>query len=176
MGRVYAVASRVLVHIEGKDCGQAAKVKSLVSEMSPKILQVGSELQAAGCGAASYPWMDKAEKDKTMRDERWPAVGHLLSREWFCRGWVVQEAALARTAVVHWGNEEFELDAMWRCVIGPIGAAPNSGEIGIYWIQESPSIQICIFYDTSQKQTVTRRKRSRVCSCLYSSKGPAVSM
>ncbi|KAF4628209.1 hypothetical protein G7Y89_g9940 [Cudoniella acicularis] len=40
--------------------------------------------------------------------ERWYLLIKLLRNQWFSRRWVIQELALAREAVVHWGREKMQ--------------------------------------------------------------------
>lgn len=48
-----------------------------------------------------------------------PAISRLMHRPWFRRGWVIQEAAYARTATFHCGDQQVSL-ADFRCAVSNI--------------------------------------------------------
>lgn len=101
MGVIYSNASRVLICL-GEDVeGHAQKAMSLVKDVSNMIAKTLPECEKT---YDSFPYL--APDDPWLRDDRWRAYNSLLSRPWFRRGWVVQEAALARDAVVLWGEAE----------------------------------------------------------------------
>lgn len=101
MGKIYSSASRVLICLGNDDEGHAQKAMSLVKDLSNMIAKT---LHECGQTYNSFPYL--APDDPWFQDERWPAYSSLLSRPWFHRGWVLQEAALARDAVVLWGGAE----------------------------------------------------------------------
>ncbi|KAJ4388623.1 hypothetical protein N0V93_006082 [Gnomoniopsis smithogilvyi] len=101
MGKIYSGASRVLIHLGMNDNGHGADAVSLLQAVS---LMVAKTLPGCGTVRDSFPYPD--ENDPLVLDERWSSVDAMLKQEWFHRGWVVQEAALAKDAVVLWGNSE----------------------------------------------------------------------
>lgn len=127
MGRVFATATRVLIHITGEDGGSASTVASLTSEMDFQIRQALGEVDSKGQQA---PRLTPEEKDRTLLDTRWASVACLLSKPWFTRGWVVQEAALAKKAVITWGTESIDYDALMRSLLW---VAFRCREIDVKW-------------------------------------------
>lgn len=101
MGEIYSNASRVLICLGEDDEGHAQKAMSLVKDVSTMVAKTLPE-----CGQTynSFPYF--ASDDPWLQDDRWPAYDSLLSRPWFRRGWVLQEATLAQDAVVLWGEAE----------------------------------------------------------------------
>lgn len=68
-------------------------------------------------------WLDKEEDDANelcsteSTDERhWAAVGNVLGRPWFHRGWVVQEAILPPDVIFFLGTRSFDINTMWKLV------------------------------------------------------------
>ncbi|KAF3767823.1 HET-domain-containing protein, partial [Cryphonectria parasitica EP155] len=76
MGKIYSCSRRTLIHIIGNDNGHAASVQSLVSLLDKSI---NHEL-------------NKIDPENDY-------VSLLLAQPWFHRGWVIQEAVLAKDAV-----------------------------------------------------------------------------
>lgn len=56
----------------------------------------------------SMPYPDR--HDPILSDARWSSFLALLKQDWFSRGWVIQEAALARLALIIWGSTEIPWD------------------------------------------------------------------
>ncbi|KAK7704583.1 hypothetical protein SLS64_008347 [Diaporthe eres] len=57
-----------------------------------------------GDNLATAPYPSAEEIQLVMEDPRLQSVKYLLDHQWFERGWVIQEAVLARDAVVIWGS------------------------------------------------------------------------
>lgn len=127
MGQVYSKASKVLIHIAGNDQGHASQLASLVSEMNDYVQQTLKSM--ADTGSKSFPYLGAEDRTKVSQDTRWESMRLALSQPWFSRGWVVQEAALACTAMFLWGSQEIPFDwilrtATWsycRCFAETIG-------------------------------------------------------
>lgn len=98
MGRIYREATRVLIYLGPEDGGHGADAVSLLQAVSGMITQT---LQDIG-EHKRFPYPD--DNDPFIHDERWPAVNEMVKCQWFQRGWVVQEAALAKDAVMLWGD------------------------------------------------------------------------
>lgn len=101
MGKIYSNAYRVLICLGKDDGGNAQKAMSLVKDVSDMVVQTLPECEQT---YGSFPWLNP--NARLLQDDRWPAYHSLLSRPWFRRGWVVQEAALAKDVVVLWGEAE----------------------------------------------------------------------
>lgn len=101
MGKIYSSASRVLICLGNDDKGHARRAMSLVEDLSNMIAKTLTECEQTG---DEFPHL--APGDPLHKDDRWPAYSSLASRPWFGRGWVLQEAALARDAVILWGDAE----------------------------------------------------------------------
>jgi hypothetical protein len=54
--------------------------------------------------------LDVSNFDRVMQDEsrkkRWQALEDLFQNKWFTRRWVLQDVALARSAILHWGKKK----------------------------------------------------------------------
>lgn len=101
MGKIYSSASRVLICLGNDDEGHAWRAMSLVEDLSSMIAKSLIECEQTG---DSFPYL--APDDPWFQDDRWPAYSSLAFRPWFRRGWVLQEAVLARDAVLLWGEAE----------------------------------------------------------------------
>ncbi|KAG6365916.1 hypothetical protein INS49_000092 [Diaporthe citri] len=98
LGPIYNRARRVLVHLAGDDGGHAHRAATFVSEKLVMIRQM------PGDNLATAPYPSAEEIQLVMEDPRLQSVKCLLDHQWFERGWVIQEAVLARDAVVIWGS------------------------------------------------------------------------
>lgn len=102
MGQIYSRSRRVLIHIPGGDEGHAPHVASLVTDVDSMVRLT---LREIGLGFDHFPWPDLNLKRKAMEDSRWWSFTILSRKPWFQRGWVVQEAGLARHASILWGAQ-----------------------------------------------------------------------
>jgi hypothetical protein len=103
MGRIYAAAIRVLVVLGPDPAGQAAAASSLVKDVHAMVRRtLATPPVAPDLAWDSFP--HPALDEPLLTDPRWSALGKLVSQPWFARGWVVQEAGLARESVVLWGD------------------------------------------------------------------------
>lgn len=101
MSKIFSNASRVLICLGEDDEGHARKAMSLVKDVSNMVAKTLPECEQT---YDSFPYL--APNDPWLYDDRWPAYNSMISRPWFRRGWVLQEAALAQDAVVLWGEAE----------------------------------------------------------------------
>lgn len=101
MGKIYGAASCVLIFLGVADNGNSQKAMTLVREVSDMVSRT---LEQCSQELDSFPHL--ALDDPLLNDERWEAFDEMMSRPWFERGWVVQEAALAKTAIVLWGTSQ----------------------------------------------------------------------
>lgn len=113
MGRIYARARRVLIHVAGPEEGHASCVASLVADVDSMVRLTMSDI---GRGFDHFPWPDPILKTRAMEDIRWASFTVLSRKPWFKRGWVIQEAGLAQKATILWGDHtEIDWQAFMRC-------------------------------------------------------------
>ena len=99
MSRIYGRARRVLICL-GPDANSHAKdTADLVSDVRQ---WVRATVASTGGSRGSYRFMDQSQWPIT--DPRWAGLCFMTGLDWFQRGWVVQEAGLARDAQVLWGE------------------------------------------------------------------------
>lgn len=98
MGLIYNRATRVLIHLAGDDSGHAHGVATFVSEKLAVIRQSYSKDPGA------VPLLSAEELQLLTEDPRFQSAKHLLDHSWFERGWVIQEAVLAKDAVIIWDS------------------------------------------------------------------------
>jgi hypothetical protein len=99
MGQIYRSADRVLIFIGSNDCGHGPNVSSLVDEMSAMIKPA---LERPDPDGDSIPYLE--DDAPILKDTRWESFEYLLEQSWFTRGWVAQEAALAKDGQIIWGE------------------------------------------------------------------------
>lgn len=111
MGQIYGQASQVRICLGYGDDGHAEEVTAFLYRFN----RMFEEALRTRKGWDSFPW--PGPDDPVLRDPAWKSLAFLLQQPWFCRGWVVQEAGLARQACVHWGTEKFSWLSLIRAVI-----------------------------------------------------------
>ncbi|KAH7088309.1 heterokaryon incompatibility protein-domain-containing protein [Paraphoma chrysanthemicola] len=109
MGRIFRAAERVLIFIGADDMGHGEQVSSLFKDMNEMI---ESGLEQAGRTQDAFPYPD--EDAPIFRDSRWKSYEYLLEQEWFKRGWVVQEAAVAQLCRILWGRYELAWEHLMK--------------------------------------------------------------
>lgn len=92
MGQIYGRATRVLICLGPDDGVHARQAESLLCEFNDWFQKT---LDALSGEKDRFPRADAAAS-LLARDPRWASVAVLAREPWFRRGWVVQEAALAR--------------------------------------------------------------------------------
>lgn len=106
MGRIYASSQRTLVCL-GHDNGDHARgVASLIADVNQMVQET--------CNSPGFSWEPDCfpwplPDDPLANDSRCQSIDHLFLHPWFSRGWVVQEAALGREAIILWAGCEFLL-------------------------------------------------------------------
>lgn len=98
MGPIYKQARRVLIHLAGDDGGHAHGVSTFVSE---KLAIIRRQMPVDEL--ARFPHPSAEETQLVSEDPRLQSIKHMLEHPWFERGWVIQEAVLARDSVIIWG-------------------------------------------------------------------------
>lgn len=63
-------------------------------------------------GINSFPWLDAG--DPLVNDSRWQSLVVMTRLAWFTRGWVVQEVALGREALILWAGFEMSWSVLSR--------------------------------------------------------------
>lgn len=111
MGQIYSRASRVRICV-GRDHNDHAESVAAFLYLFNQMFE--SALQTAR-GWDSFPW--PKPNDPILKHPGWKSVAFLLRQPWFYRGWVVQEAGLAREAWIHWGAETFSWRGLVRAVV-----------------------------------------------------------
>lgn len=113
MGRIYAKSSRTLIclgrHPRSRQYSQdvAALVEGVNDMMNRKF---ASPDFSWDWGSFPFP----REDEPLLHDEKWISWEKLGKCDWFRRGWVMQEAALAREAVVLWADAEIQWISILR--------------------------------------------------------------
>ncbi|KAF1362167.1 hypothetical protein EJ07DRAFT_164021 [Lizonia empirigonia] len=106
MSMIYRKATQVLIYM-GEDLeGHGPHVQSLLEEVWSMF---DAELKKIPLTWDSFPYYKNVP---FVDDARWASVFALLKQEWFVRGWVVREAALARTGRVIWDQGEFDWEKL----------------------------------------------------------------
>jgi hypothetical protein len=113
MGKIYRKAERVRLYIGPDDDHQGPGASSLLDEVGHMVQSIWATLDPSLWDQFPHPDAD----DPIMIDPRWQCLHKLLAESWFDRGWVVQEAALARQARVVWGDYTFEWDSLMRVAV-----------------------------------------------------------
>lgn len=109
MAKIYRAAQRVLIYIGPGDNGQGPAVCSLLNEVDEMITETSKTVDMSW---DSFPY--PAEDHPLLTDPRWSVLHDLLAQDWFDRGWVVQEAALASKSEVFWGESRIDWDKLMR--------------------------------------------------------------
>src|SRR3569833_103922 len=98
MDRIYVLAAQVDIWI-GKGNRDSAQVFSLISKLAD-LLQTNKTAQLHLNDPEAF---EQCGLPSPLKDN-WEAFMAFFERNWFRRSWIVQEAALARKSVVHWGG------------------------------------------------------------------------
>ncbi|KAK0736632.1 heterokaryon incompatibility protein-domain-containing protein [Apiosordaria backusii] len=110
MGEVYGQAKRVLLYLGEDSDQQGEAVRSLVHEIEGMVLE---GIKAAGKSWNTFPTLNPEERERFLGDARWQAFINMTHQPWFTRGWVIQEAGLARDGLMLWGKTEIS----WRSFV-----------------------------------------------------------
>lgn len=101
MSRIYSEARRVLICLGPDDRGHAKDAARLVSEVSQWVQK---QVDLTDGKRNSFPYIKSDEWP--MSDQRWVTLFAMVRSHWFGRGWVIQEAGLAKDAQILWGDVE----------------------------------------------------------------------
>ncbi|KAL7953106.1 HET domain-containing protein [Trichoderma compactum] len=97
MNRIYKDASHVLVWLGLDSNGEAVSAFSLIHNLHTTLQNAGGESHARP--------VDNLEQE--VKNNR-RALQSLTSRNWFKRGWIVQEIGTAAPATMFWGDAEID--------------------------------------------------------------------
>lgn len=106
MGRVYSSAQMVLITLGNDETRRkpAKEAASIISEVNQMVLRTLASPKCQDRDWDSFPFPPR--NDPLLSDQRWESVAILVDQPWFNRGWVIQEAGLARDAKILWGSVE----------------------------------------------------------------------
>ncbi|KAF2467224.1 HET-domain-containing protein [Lindgomyces ingoldianus] len=109
MGDVFGSAKRVLICVGADSEFHAPAVQALVGDVNAMMDRSFANMDLEN---DKFPWILK--DNDLLKDPRWSSLKELLSVPWFHRGWVIQEALLAATATVKWGETEISWELLGR--------------------------------------------------------------
>jgi hypothetical protein len=112
MGQIYRAAKRVLIYMGSDENSHGPQLCSLLDDVNKMIYDTCKRIDMSW---NSFPF--PGEDDPILVDARWESMYHLLSEDWFSRGWVVREAAVAEDGQVIWGQSEFTWEQLMRTYI-----------------------------------------------------------
>lgn len=112
MARIYRCASHVLICLDNDDGGHAARASIMLSRISERIQSIASTISSEDWDA--FP---RTNLSDDLHDAYFRSLVELLSQDWFTRGWVIREAALARTATVIWGTTHFAWEQLMQTLV-----------------------------------------------------------
>lgn len=103
MGDIYKKSKLTWVCLGSRpeDQKHAQVAADFVSEVDGMIRRVFDDPEFSW-GAGQFPKVK--EDDPIITDDRWKSWVYFVSRPWFGRGWVVQEAALGREVCILWAG------------------------------------------------------------------------
>lgn len=103
MGKIYSEAEEVLMCMGPDPNGCAESLRSLFEDINVMLDEIIPQISGDW---NSFPPADV--KNPLVHDDRWKAFRVFREHAWFWRGWVVQEASLARKAHFLWGDTRIE--------------------------------------------------------------------
>jgi hypothetical protein len=105
MGQIYSAAKRVVIYVGSDKEEHGPRLCSLLDDVNTMIDDICKRIDMSW---DSFPY--PGEDDLIPVDARWESMYHLLGENWFNRGWVVREVAVAQDGQVIWGQSDFT----WR--------------------------------------------------------------
>jgi len=131
MGNVYKKARQVVAWIDRDDAHLAEDCFALIHDTVSFL-----DREYISSGQKYFSPLEKASCPISSDQKRWDGVRKLLSKDWFLRAWVVQEAGLGKACMLNWGPYDIPfVDVVelmyfieWRSDLGPftgnLGATP----------------------------------------------------
>ncbi|KAH5165763.1 hypothetical protein HBI38_051170 [Parastagonospora nodorum] len=112
MSKIYRAAKRVLIHVGPDLDDHGPALCSLLEDVDQLIQETCKNIDMSW---DSFPY--PKENEPFQDDSRWDSLFIFLGQAWFDRGWVVQEAALARQGEVIWGRSRFSWEKLMRVYV-----------------------------------------------------------
>lgn len=114
MSRIYSCSQRTLICLgsDPKHQGIAQQAFSILSEANKMIERTFQDANFTW-GINSFPWPDAG--DALVNDSRWQSLLAMMELDWFRRGWVVQEVALGREALILWAGFDLPWSILSKC-------------------------------------------------------------
>lgn len=110
MSRIFEGAQRVIIYLGPDHDGHGPDAKGLLDDVRSMLNGEIANIDTSEWNSMPYP----DRHDPILSDARWSSILALLKQDWFSRGWVIQEAALARLALIIWGSTGIPWDnVMW---------------------------------------------------------------
>ncbi|KAK2590523.1 hypothetical protein QQS21_011790 [Conoideocrella luteorostrata] len=109
MARIYCSGKQALICLGDDDKGHAKAAAGLIQDINTRILNTCKKNDGPW---ALFPYL--GQDDAAFSDTRWESIAVLCQCAWFCRGWVVQEAALAPKSLIMWGQCEINWAELMR--------------------------------------------------------------
>jgi hypothetical protein len=120
MGRIYSKSEIVLICVGVEECGNGLPVISLLADVNAMIEDTLTKISLS---PNTFPFPD--EDDPLCFDERWRCFTALIRCPWFQRGWVIQEAGLAKRAQILWGQVKIDWDSFFKAAFWVNNRAPS---------------------------------------------------
>ncbi|KAK8000503.1 hypothetical protein PG990_013103 [Apiospora arundinis] len=133
MEEIYKKSNCTLICLGGSDHDHATIVAGLVKDVDLRIQSVFGRADF-DWSANSFPIPDN--NDPLLSHGGWASFGVLLRQPWFKRGWVVQEAALSRDAVLHWADTKINWSELVQAYIWYIRRALKLPSIEQLWLSD----------------------------------------
>lgn len=114
MGRIYASSQRTLICLGHEYQDHARDAYDLTADVN-KMIRETFRSPGFSWKLDCFPW--PLPGDPLVNDSRWQSMDILCSHPWFSRGWVVQEAALGRAALIFWAGYKLLLSDVTRADI-----------------------------------------------------------
>jgi hypothetical protein len=120
MWKIYSKAEIVLICVGVEECGNGPRASSLLTDVNAMIEDTFTKISLS---PNTFPFPD--EDDPLFLDERWTSITTLIRCPWFQRGWVIQEAGLAKRAQILWGAVKIDWESFLKTVFWVINKAPS---------------------------------------------------
>lgn len=153
MEDIYRKSNRTIICLGVSDHANASMVKGLVAEVDDMIQNI---FKRAGFSwdPNSFPLPD--EEESLLSHPGWDSFEVLLQQPWFKRGWVVQEAALGRSALVLWAHSKIDWLKLMRAYIWRTRRALKLPNLEQLWLSD---LHVQGFYAQRHREAITFRPK-----------------
>ena len=131
MGDIFRNAQYVLVWLGTDERAEAQTVKELCLSIQAELWrQVDSESGSGRVQQIHNVWDAKVFESMGLpppRDERWFTLMRFWDRRWFHRAWVIQEAALAASVQMWWGDTDLDFK-----LLGDVSAFIMQAQLALF--------------------------------------------